>query len=252
MKAIITDLDRTLLRTDKSISEYTLEILKQCQANGIRIMAASARPLRAIQAYHEAIGFDAITATNGAIVSLPNRILEFGITQKSGEQILSSLLQYPDVFLSVETDQGLYSNREIPEWQPTVYDRFPILPEDALLYKILASSQQEPLYEGIVGTLTDDVYHTVSDGFLIQIMSRQASKWSGIQHMLSYYNIAPRDAVCFGDDNDDILPIQNCGIGVAMSNAIPSVLAVADHIADSNDQDGVAKYIEKTILSRLS
>ena len=52
----------------------------------------------------------------------------------------------------------------------------------------------------------------------------------------------------FGDDNDDIEPIKNCGLGVAVSNAIPSVLDVADRVIDSNDMDGVAKFIEENLL----
>lgn len=46
MKAIITDLDRTLLHTDKSVSEYTVDILKKCHEKGILIMVATASPLR--------------------------------------------------------------------------------------------------------------------------------------------------------------------------------------------------------------
>lgn len=51
MKAIITDLDRTLLRTDKSVSEYTCGVLKRCRERGIFLMAATARPERAVTEY---------------------------------------------------------------------------------------------------------------------------------------------------------------------------------------------------------
>ncbi len=248
MKAIITDLDRTLLRTDKSISDYTVSVLQKCHTHGILVMAASARPLRDIVGYQDLIGFDAITATNGAVVSLPQKQLEFGIAPESGEKVLAALLSYPDVFLSIETSKGLYANRDIPVWTPVIYNRFPKLPEDIILYKILASSQQQPLYEGIGRTLTDDVYHTVANRDLIQIMSRKATKWNGIRHMLSHFHIAPSEAVYFGDDNDDIEPIRNCGLGIAVSNAIPAVLAAADRIADSNDIDGPARFIEKQLL----
>ncbi len=248
MKAIITDLDRTLLRTDKSVSEYTVDVFRKCRNRGILIMAASARPLRDILIYNDLIGFDAITATNGAVVSLPQKLLEIGISCESGEKILSAILRYPDVFLSIETSKGLYSNRDIPVWEPVIWDKFPTLPEDIILYKILASSQQKPLYEGIETTLTDDVYHTIANNDLIQIMTNEATKWNGIKHMLSHFDISPSDAVYFGDDNDDIGPIKSCGLGVAVSNAIFSVLDSADHITDSNDQDGVAKFLEKIIL----
>lgn len=66
--------------------------------------------------------------------------------------------------------------------------------------------------------------------------------------MLSHFHVSPKDAVYFGDDNDDIEPIKNCGLGIAVSNAIPSVLEVADRVIDSNDSDSVAKYIEENIL----
>lgn len=248
MKAIITDLDRTLLHTDKSVSEHTIAVLKKCHDHGILIMAASARPIRDILIYNNLIGFDAITAMNGAVISLHQKLLEIGISCESGEKILSAILDYPDVFLSIETSKGLYSNRDIPIWEPVVWDKFPTLPENIILYKILASSQQKPLYEGIETTLTDDVYHTIANNNLIQIMSKEATKWNGTKQMLSHFGVSPSDAVYFGDDNDDIEPIKNCGLGVAVSNAIPSVLDVADRIIDSNDMDGVAKFIEENLL----
>lgn len=248
MKAIITDLDRTLLRTDKSVSEYTLSILKKCHDCGILVMAASARTMRDIRKYDDMINFDAITTINGAVVLLPNETLEFGMSCESGEQILSDILRYPDVFLSIETNKGLYSNRDIPQWKPVIYDKFPVLPKDTTLYKILASSSQNPLYDSIESVLTDDVYYTIANNELIQIMSKEATKWNGIKHMLAYFDISPTEAVYFGDDNDDVEPVKNCGLGVAVANAIPSVLKVADQIIDSNDSDGVAKFIEKNII----
>lgn len=245
MKAIITDLDRTLLHTDKSVSKYTIDVLKKCHDQGILIMAASARPLRAIQFYSDLIGFDAVTTMNGAIVVLPQNVLESDISRESGEKIISALLGFQDVVLSIETSTGLYSNREIPEWNPIVYDRFPKLPDNAILYKILASSKNSRLYQNIASILTDDVYHTIAANELVQIMSVDATKWNGIKQMLSYFGISPDEAVYFGDDNDDIEPIKKCGLGIAVANAIPTVLQAADHITVSNDLDGVAKFIEE-------
>lgn len=79
-------------------------------------------------------------------------------------------------------------------------------------------------------------------------MSNEVTKWNGIKQMLSYFGVSLSEAVYFGDNNDDIEPIKNCGLGVAVSNAIPSVLDIGDRIIDSNDMDGVAKFIEENIL----
>ena len=83
MKAIITDLDRTLLRTDKSVSEYTCTVLKKCHDRGILLMAATARPERAILTYQQQIGFDAVTTLNGARIILSGGVMENGIAPRS-------------------------------------------------------------------------------------------------------------------------------------------------------------------------
>ena len=93
-KAIITDLDRTLLRTDKSISDYTIDVFRKCRERGIRVMTATARPLRDIPEFRKQIAFDAVTATNGAVIELPDRRLEYGIRRETGEKILAGRMYF--------------------------------------------------------------------------------------------------------------------------------------------------------------
>ncbi len=249
MRAIITDLDRTLLRTDKTISEYTLDIMRKCHDRGIAIMAATARPERSILQYHKQICFDAITTMNGARTILPNSVVENGISPLSGKYVLSKLVLMPDALISVETSDGIYSNAEIPEWNSTHYSGFPNLPTQGALYKILVSSKSNTLYRHVENILTNDTYYTVANGDLVQIMSKNATKWNGICAMLKALNISKTETVYFGDDNDDIEPIQMCGAGVAVANAIETVISEADYVAGSNDEDGVARFIEGKVLS---
>ena len=54
--------------------------------------------------------------------------------------------------------------------------------------------------------------------------------------------------MAFGDDINDKEMFSNCGLSVAMDNAIDEIKKIADHICDSNDNDGVAKYLENSIL----
>ena len=248
MKAIITDLDRTLLRTDKSVSEYTHAVLKSCHERGILLMAATARPERAILEYQRQIGFDAITTLNGARIILPGGATENGIAPHSAETILKKATAIPDVTLSMETGDGIFSNVPILEWNAVVFEGFPALPTKSVIYKILLSREGDTILLETEKALTPDTYMTVAEGKLIQIMSTAATKWNGIRTMLKASGIDPKETVYFGDDNDDIEPIQNCGLGVAVSNAIEKVLNVADIVTESNDQDGVARYIERNLL----
>ena len=82
----------------------------------------------------------------------------------------------------------------------------------------------------------------------MQIMNRNATKWLGVKAMLDHLGVAPEEAVYFGDDFDDIEPIRRCGIGVAPANAIAEAKAAADHVVESNNENGVAKFIESVIL----
>ena len=212
-------------------------------------MTATARPERSILQYHQQICFDAITTMNGARIILPNEILENGISHLSGKHILSKLVVMPDTLISIETSDGLFSNAEIPEWNSTYYDGFPNLPTQGTLYKVLASSKDNTLYGQVESILTDDVYYTIANGNLVQIMNKNATKWSGIRTMLKALHIPKTETVYFGDDNDDIEPIQMCGTGVAVANAIEAVINKADYVAGSNDEDGVAHYIEINVFS---
>ena len=56
-KAIIVDLDRTLLHTDKTISRYTAEVFGRCKEKGIKLMVATARPYRTMTQFCDIIDF---------------------------------------------------------------------------------------------------------------------------------------------------------------------------------------------------
>lgn len=248
VKAIISDLDRTLLHTDKSVSERTLRVLEECGKRGIRIFAATARPTRNVTKYDQMIDFDAFSALNGAAVLLPDSSTESPIPRESAQCIVSKLVHIPNSIISMETSDGFFANAEIPMWNPIVYDGFPELPTKEKIYKILISSRSADIFDEVESLLTEDTYCTVANGDIIQIMSRKATKLNGIRTMLDSFGIDVSETVYFGDDHDDIEPIRECGIGVAVANAIPDVISVADAVTSSNDDDGVAEYIEKFIL----
>ncbi len=246
VKAIITDLDRTLLRTDKSLSAYTVSVLKQCKARGIKVMAATARPERSITDYDVAIGFDAVTVMNGAKVMVGDKVMTYGIPDTLAEEMLAKVCERKEFLFSVETGEILYARVHIPEFEYTVHTEFPKLPEGETAYKILVSG--DGAAEFVKENLPEGLHCTVANGYLVQIMSKDAKKKNGVQVMLSAFGIKPEEAVYFGDDFDDAESMRLCGLGVAVENAIPEVRAVADDIAAGNDEDGVAKWIEKHLL----
>lgn len=245
-RAVIVDFDRTLLRTDKTISEYTAKVLRNWQQAGARLFAATARPERAITEYCRLIAFDAVTTLNGARTIMPDAVCENPIAAAEAEAILEQLCRVSGSVISAETGNGIYANTDIPLWEPLVVDDIQTLPRKEKIYKVLASHPDIPVDELPV-SLPEDTYCSIAERKLLQVMSRSATKWNGIQNMLDAYGIDSSEAVYFGDDNDDIEPIRKCGCGVAVSNALDSVREIADHITGSNDEDGVAVFLAERL-----
>ena len=76
-------------------------------------------------------------------------------------------------------------------------------------------------------------------------MSSEASKWTAISNLANKMNIKTENIIAFGDDTNDIEMIKNAGIGVAMGNADEQLKNIADFITDTNQNDGVAKFLGK-------
>lgn len=243
-RAIIVDLDRTLLRTDKSISEETKQALRDWQEAGAQVFIASARPERAITEYRDSLGVTSYTTLNGARTITPLGTMSNVITVKSAEALLKELEAIPGTVISIEAEFGLYSNIDIPIWQPIVTENLSEIVRREAVYKILASHPELPP-ESLAVSMPDDVYCTVADRKLIQFMGRTATKWNGIRQMLQNAGIPAEQAIYFGDDNDDIEPIERCGFGVAVANALPHVIEKADAVTLSNDEDGVAAFLRR-------
>lgn len=243
-RAVIVDFDRTLLHTDKTVSADTVKVLQIWQDAGARLFAATARPERAITEYCRLIPFDAVTTLNGARTITPDAVLENPVSAPEAEAILEQLCRIPETVISVEAGNGIYANTDIPLWAPAVVSDIRTLPRKEKIYKVLASHPRIPVEE-IPLTLPENTYCTVAEHKLLQVMGRSATKWNGIRNMLDAFGIDPAQAVYFGDDNDDIEPIRNCGCGVAVSNALDRVREIADHVTRSNDEDGVAVYLSE-------
>jgi hydroxymethylpyrimidine pyrophosphatase-like HAD family hydrolase len=69
------------------------------------------------------------------------------------------------------------------------------------------------------------------------------TKWSAIQRLAKSWGIEDSEICAVGDDVNDLQMIRAAGLGVAMGNAQPAVKAVADRIAPTHDEDGLAEVV---------
>lgn len=84
--------------------------------------------------------------------------------------------------------------------------------------------------------------------FYTEISSTQVNKWQAIKYLLPILQINPEDVIAIGDNINDKEMIEYAGLGVCMGQSTPVIKEISDMITDSNNEDGVAKILEKIYI----
>ncbi|EJS68041.1 Cof-type HAD-IIB family hydrolase [Bacillus cereus] len=247
-KVIISDLDGTLLRSDKTISEKSINILRECKNKGDELIFATARPPRAIKQYiPNVLKNEIVICYNGALVLKGNDILyEMEISKNTFLEIIDIAKKYEFHQICLEINDKLYSNFDVTDY-------FGNVPCEIMDVRKLNFEKASKIIICMKGSINKEFIKELpiecnavitDNGTLCQIMHAEVSKWNSIQHVLQHLNRDVSEVIAFGDDYNDMEMIEKCGIGVAMSNAVDELKSVAKFIAKSNDEDGVASFLE--------
>ena len=252
IQLIVSDLDGTLLREDKTLSPYTRQVLRRCRERGALFFPATARPPRTLEGAVPGLSYDGALCHNGGVVLKGGDILwEQGISPRERDQVLGRIREaWPEARLSAEIGGVLYANLDATLlWPGVAYtysslEDLPPLPTEKLM--VCVSSPQEA--EALAGLLPEGLCLEVSEGVLAMIQPRGVDKGSALRGLCRVLGIPPEAAVAFGDDLNDIPLLKACGWGVAVSNALPQVKAAAREVCLSNEEDGVARWLEEHLL----
>jgi 5-amino-6-(5-phospho-D-ribitylamino)uracil phosphatase len=82
---------------------------------------------------------------------------------------------------------------------------------------------------------------------VLEVFDPSVNKWEGIMHVARKHGIRQDEIVAIGDDVNDLAMIQHAGLGVAMGNAKPEVLAIAKHVIRRNDEDGLGEFLDELV-----
>ncbi len=82
---------------------------------------------------------------------------------------------------------------------------------------------------------------------VLEVFDPSVNKWEGILHVARRHRIEPGQVIAIGDDVNDLHMIKNAGLGVAMGNAKPEVQAIAKLVIGSNQDEGLAEFLEKLV-----
>ena len=84
--------------------------------------------------------------------------------------------------------------------------------------------------------------------FYTEISMKDVDKWYAIEFLLKKLNINKEEVITIGDNTNDKMMLEEAGLGVVMKGSTPVVTEIADFITDDNNNEGVAKAIEKCVL----
>jgi Cof subfamily protein (haloacid dehalogenase superfamily) len=263
-KLIATDLDGTLVHDDDTVSAYTHEVLDRVRAAGIRIVGATGRGPRLAELTRNDIrAADFLVLAQGGWVldrtdpvplraaRLPGRDLARALRDLEAEvgplSVMVEALDYDDAPLWGDFD---------PTW------RYPVVVEPR--------SRAECMQHDVIKAFARSFDHHVDDLLAaaqrivpaevasvtqagldyVEICPPGVDKGTGLAVVAESVGVDPADVLVFGDMPNDLPMFAWAGWSrVAVANAHPSILAVADEVTLTNDQDGVAVYLDK-LLSR--
>jgi Cof subfamily protein (haloacid dehalogenase superfamily) len=251
IKMIITDLDGTLLHSDKSISDYTRNILSRCREKGIIITVATARDWLSAEYYINEVNPDYEITTDGALIHSGSRLIyECGLDIDKTNNIVSDLKSIcSDSGIIVAAMHNVYWNIQkagANDLYKTVYNDYSG-PLEEVAYKIAVTLPSKDIAENIAAR-HDCKLRWYRDGLWCSFVHKDSDKLQAIHALCRHTGIDIGDVAAFGDDLSDIEMLKACGRGIAVSNALQGVREIADEITGSNNEDGVARYIEERIL----
>lgn len=252
IKMIVTDLDNTLLRTDKTVSSYSLSVFIRLREKGIMTAFATARYFRTVEEWLiPAIGFrpDIVISLNGVYAYREGQTLYRSVIPPDIGNTLVSAVRKAGGKVTVGTDTVRYCERGIDETHKNfsvACDFGSTINED--FHYIDLRGADFAVIDEIVHGFPSVRIQRYADTELMSIQNKNARKELALTAVIRMLDVSAKDVTVFGDDHNDVEMLRMCGTSVAVGNAIDEVKAVAAYVCDTNNNDGVAKWIEENVL----
>jgi Cof subfamily protein (haloacid dehalogenase superfamily) len=256
VRCVVSDLDGTLLRSDGTLSPTTRTALRSLESRAVALVIATARTPRAVRRIvgHESLGI--VVCANGAVVWDAQTNAVIRDTCFEGAELASAIDRLrgalPDVgvaLLSSETmflDDGYVRLRGKGAHGAAVVSDIGATTTE---HRIAIVSFRHPrLLADELITFAEDVFAgvgtaSVAGSTTVDVVPRGVNKAVTVAEVALSMGCHPGASAVFGDMPNDLPLFQWAGRAFAVANAHPLVLAAADEVVPSNDDDGVARTL---------
>lgn len=258
-RMIATDLDGTLLDSAGRISPRTREVVGRLRAAGWLLVLATARPVRAVRPIVAELGHHAVVVCGNGCLTYDfaaEAVVDYrpvttdrvrhalGVLRRNepsarmgAERHLEFLLEH--TFTLGSADAGGAVRVETLDGAL----------DDTGVGKLLVQLDGDALdYRGRVAARLSEGYEvTASGSAFCEITLEGVTKASALQRIAQAHGFTAADVIALGDMPNDLPALTWAGTAVAVANAHPEVLAAADVVTHSNDDDGVARHLESLL-----
>ncbi len=260
LRAVAIDLDGTLLNSNHEISEFNMNVIEKLKREGVMVMISTGRLYSSLYKYKEKLNLDTpVICYNGAkVVDGKNdeTIFEVNLKEEIVKYIVETARKH-DVHLNLFQEEKWYvecKRDEVDKYAASSGLKYHLINFDDLnkvkVTKAMFVGENEKLKEiekVIKESMGEEVYMAFSKPYFLEILDKKVSKGEALKTILERYNIAKEDTAAFGDGYNDAEMLNYAGIGVVMGNAPDDLKKKFQNIAETNDNDGVGKYLLKII-----
>ena len=273
-KLICVDMDGTLLNSRHKISDISKDALKRTHDMGVHIVISTGRSYVDAEAYSNLIGVTSpVIACNGAIVreKVSDDVIHKSVIKDSVCIHLLRIFKQNNVKPSYVTPDKVYCsslktkivveylkirgimNKSIKLVYVTTWSQwfniFEIEKDNIIKCEITAINKDKMNNLRKQLESFKEIEISSSSEYNIEITKKGTSKGKAIEILADYYKIRKEEIIAIGDSENDLSAIEFAGLGIAMGNASEEVKRKSDYITDTNDNDGIAKAMDKFILS---
>lgn len=266
IKIIFLDIDGTLTNSKKEISNYTKEIITKTKEMGIYVVLCTGRTNSyTIEKSKLTNSSNIVISNNGALIydyekdkvifesPFPNDVIKKIYNFSIENQVDCTLNSIYNRYKSFETSDNDYIT------DATIIDSFDIIKENITQAVINSYDYEKTMKvkdylqkEGNIIISNTNLYFKEKNSkkaWFMDINTSNNSKGKAINILLEYLNIKKEQTICFGDQMNDYPMFEACKYSVAMINGNNELKKKATFITEfTNDEDGVAHFIEKYII----
>lgn len=257
---VATDLDGTLLRDDKSVSQYTRDVLRRVADKGIRIVPVTARQRYGLIPIAEAAGLSGlgICANGAAVVDIAtgDALLTRPIPADEVARLVGAIKRVdPRVLFATIGPEGEWFRAEADYIETSQFSDHNLAPSEMMIVsqehlaaecsKVVLRCPGEPATVTLERLRHEmgDCMATTSGAPMVEVMAPGVSKSSTLEVLCARLGVVREQVWAFGDAANDVDMLRWAGTAFAVENACDEVRAVAAHVVGSNEHDGVARQL---------